>query len=589
MTGHFSEQLMNPLATAQRVDHDGVVPALLDSVRFAFQPLVNLKTGGIFAIEALARPRGAHVYDLFNSAQRSGNLAEFDLQLASRAVLQAAEHETLLPLHLNLFAETVVRNPLLEPLCAALEETGRRCREIVLDIGGPFTHFDTNELVHALQQLRSLGYRVALDCVGEGDLPLLVITDLAPDYLKVDRALIADLAEAPIRLAMVEALTQFCSRTGIQLVAEGVETQAELQSLRGLGVYLAQGELVAPASRRPAKTVQLPPTAVEATDTGLSSIPTAGPRVVDFLHPATMLSADSTSDKVRTVLANEPSITSIVLVDEQEQPRWTVDRNRFLLAVTGPYGHALHANRKASRLADKPRTVTTAATAMEVLDSISVGTQGRSYDDIVVVDEGGRCLGVIRVADIVRGMAELKVEEAATLNPLTRLPGGEITNADIDLRIAEGQIFAASWLDVDHFKRVNDNLGFSAGDDLIRGIGRSLTDAAATIRSLCVGHIGGDDFLIVLELDDLMTLATNLLDTARSIDGMPITVSMATLVCAGGTVADHRQVSRLLAPLKKRAKALQGSSWVLGRPGSNRVDILRGNRPPEPAPMRDTG
>lgn len=562
---------------------------MLDSVRFAFQPLVNLKTGGIFAIEAFARPRGAHVYELFTSAQQAGNLPELDLQLATKAVHQASEHEMLLPLHLNLFAETVIRCPQLDPLHAALESTGRRPREVVLDIGGPFTLFDTNQLVEALHQLREAGYRIALDCVGEGDLPLLMITNLGPDYLKMDRAMIADLPDSPARHAMVEALAQFCSRSGVQLIAEGVETAAELQALRSIGVYLAQGELVAPATRRPPKSVQLPPAVVEATDPSVPNTRTAGPRVLDFLHPATMLHADSTSDDVRAVLANEPALTSIVLVDDHERPQWTVDRNRFLLAVTGPYGHALHANRKASRLADEPRTVTTAATAMEILDSISGGTQNRSYDDVVVVDEAGKCLGVVRAADIVRGMAELKVEEAATLNPLTRLPGAEITNADIDERIASNQIFAASWLDVDHFKRVNDNLGFSSGDDLIRGIGRSLTDAAATTPSLCVGHIGGDDFLIVLELDDLMALATSLLDVDRVIDGMPITLSMATLVCAGGTVADHRQVSRLLAPLKKRAKALHGSSWVLGRPGSDRVDVLRGHQPPGPAPMRRTG
>jgi hypothetical protein len=55
-----------------------------------------------------------------------------------------------------------------------------------------------------------------------------------------------------------------------------------------------------------------------------------------------------------------------------------------------------------------------------------------------------------------------------------------------------------------------------------------------------------------------------------------VTVSLATLVCGTGAIGSYREASRLLAPLKKRAKDVPGSSWVLGRPGSDRVEVLRG-------------
>jgi hypothetical protein len=66
---------------------------------------------------------------------------------------------------------------------------------------------------------------------------------------------------------------------------------------------------------------------------------------------------------------------------------------------------------------------------------------------------------------------------------------------------------------------------------------------------------------------------------------MPVTVSLATLVCATSTISSYREASRRLAPLKKRAKAVPGSSWVLGRPDTDHVEILRGRRAvPEPRP-----
>jgi diguanylate cyclase (GGDEF)-like protein len=186
---------------------------------------------------------------------------------------------------------------------------------------------------------------------------------------------------------------------------------------------------------------------------------------------------------------------------------------------------------------------------------------------------------VVRATDLVLAIADTKVQEAAALNPLTRLPGSDSVDRAVTRRIREGDVFAMGWLDIDSFKSVNDRFGFAAGDDLIREVGQALADAADGQPDIRVGHIGGDDFLFVAGLDQLMPLASRLVDTKWLVQGEPITVSLATLVCAAGAVLNYREASRLLAPLKRHAKALPGSSWVVGRPGSDRVDVLRRGRP----------
>ncbi|MEV5536083.1 GGDEF domain-containing protein [Saccharopolyspora shandongensis] len=555
------------------------VLALVDEVRFAFQPLINIKTGAIVAIEALARPTGAHVQDLFREAAQQRRLTELDVELATSALNSAAEHESLLPLHLNIFGGTVTHDlPRLDLLREKLREIGRREQEVTLEIGPPFARLDSAELLSGVEKLRADGFQIALDGVGEGDVPLTLIADIGPAVVKLDRAVVAGLPDNPARVAVVEAVRHLCESTESQLVAEGVENERQLTSLRRNGIRLVQGNLLAPAARRPPTASSVPGVAAEVTDPQGPSISTlaTGPRVTEFLSPATMLPTDATADKVRSVLADHPEISGVVLVDEQNRPRWTIDRNRFLLAVTGPYGHALHAKRAASRLADEPRVVNTATTAMEALSMVTRSDQYRMYDDAIVVDESGRCLGAVRAGDLIRGMAELKVEEAAALNPLTRLPGSDAIARDVARRIAAGEIFAVSWLDIDSFKKVNDTAGFSAGDDLIRAIGRSLTDAATSLRSAQVGHVGGDDFLLVSDLDDLVQLASLVLDPPRSAGDLDVTVSLATLVCTPTTVHGYDEASSRLAPLKQRAKSLSGSSWVMSRPGSDRIEVLRG-------------
>ena len=299
--------------------------------------------------------------------------------------------------------------------------------------------------------------------------------------------------------------------------------------------------------------------------------------VGDFLRPATTLPETATCDEVREVLASADAPSGVVGVDELNRPRWSVDRTRFLVAVTGPYGHALHAKRPAARLADTPHTIEARAGAMEFLELVTDADWGRTGDDVVVVDDVGRCLGVVLVTEVVRGVAEAKVEAAAALNPLTRLPGSDTVARDVARRITIGEPFVAAWLDIDAFKAVNDTAGFAAGDDLIRELGGALTGAD---RGSCGGCGSATSAATTswwsATSTRSATVAGALLDRHWSADGMPVTVSLATLVCASGSIRSYQEVSRLLAPLKKRAKAVPGSSWVLSRPGADRVEVLRG-------------
>jgi predicted signal transduction protein with EAL and GGDEF domain len=479
---------------------------------------------------------------------------------------------------------TIADKPeLMAPLYGALREVGRTPSDLVVEVGTPYSRAPRRLLVKGIERLREGGFRIGLDGVGEGDSPLSLLAEVQPDVIKLDREVVVALPTDPARYALTQALQHLCEHTGTLVVAEGVETEAQLAALRRLGVRLAQGNLLASPQRRPKVDATIAAVLSEVNDpeaaTSTMTAPLrrkSGPKVTDFLHPATTLPDSATSEEVRDVLANQPTVSGVVLVDDQGRPRWTVDRNRFLLAVTGPFGHALHAKREAARLADRPKLIGSDSSALELLDVVAHANRERTNDDLVVVDDDDRCLGVVRVADVVRGVAEMKVEQAAALSPLTRLPGSDSIAREVDRRILGGELFAVGWLDVDAFKRVNDSVGFAAGDDLIRAIGRALTDGATSYPGVQVGHVGGDDFLVVAGLDEIVPFSAGVLDAPFEAEGRGVTLSLATLICAAGSVGSYREVSRLLAPLKEHAKSLRGTSWVLGRPGSDHVDVLRG-------------
>jgi len=562
------------------------VEAAEDLVGFAFQPLYSLHTGGVVGVEALARPPRGRIEDLLRAAHRRGRLVDVDAALAARAVLADEAHESLLPLHLNLCALTAAAPHLVfDPLLAALGQSGRRPREIVLEIGAPFHAVSPKALLAGLQRFAELGFRIAFD--GLGDLPLNLLTEAGADLVKLDRAFLRRLPGDPTAAALVESLVHFTTRTGVRLAASGVDDAAALTAVRQLGVRIVQGELLSPA--RTGAASSRPATAQSVLSTPRTA--TTAPRVDDFLHPATTLPHSATCDDVRRLLLDSEATTGVVGVDEQGRPRWTVDRARFLLELTGPFGHALRANKPAARFADPPRAIRFGAGAMELLDLVADADLIRRGDDIIVVGEKGECLGVVYVMEIVHAMAEAKIEEAAALNPLTRLPGSDAVAREVDRRISAGRPLVVAWLDVDSFKRVNDTAGFAAGDELIRSLGRVLSGLAAKLRSVTVSHVGGDDFLIACDIDEIPIVADALLGTPWSAEQVPVTVSLATVVCAGTAAKNYRDVSRLLAPLKKRAKNVRGSSWVNSWPGTDRFEILRGNghdafRRPHPPRMQ---
>jgi diguanylate cyclase (GGDEF)-like protein len=562
--------------------------ALLDNVHIAFAPMFNLRTGAVVAVEALARPQEGGARELLRTAADTGQLTPTDYGLVTLALQRAAEHQLMLPLHINLLAISAARaHVALGPVLQMLQATRRRATDVVIELNPPFSSVRRKALLRGIQVLREAGFRLALDGVGDADLPLTLLSSPDFEIIKLDKKIVSDVATNPGTKALVESIGQLCVRTNAQLLAEGVDTTDVLSTLHSLGVTAAQGDALAPAKRRPPVRATIEPLRAETVPT--EPIGPAerrgGPRVTELMHPATTLPFTATAEEVREALAAAPMVNSVVLLDDAERPQWTVDRNRFLLAVTGPYGHALHANRSAKRLADTPRVIPIGASVFDVLEVLGGSDLVRTNDDVVVEDAAHRCVGVVRVTDLVRAVADSKVEQAAALNPLTRLPGSESIAREVGRRISACEVFTVGWLDIDSFKTVNDEFGFAAGDDLIRQIGACLADASAQASAVRVGHVGGDDFLFVAGLDDVMPLGTRLMDGKWTAEGQAVTVSLAMLVCVSGSVSGYHEVSQLLAPLKHRAKSIPGSSWVVGRPGTTHYDVLRhGNAVPDQEP-----
>ncbi|WP_243722511.1 EAL domain-containing protein [Actinomadura sp. 7K507] len=371
------------------------VPDALLPARAVFQPVVDLGSGTVVAVEAHAAPAAGSAPMRFDPASE-------DVRRAVEAARAAAGLGTPLPLQIGLRAETLSGgDDLLAELHHGLCETGRRPQEIILCVAGGFPPALRPPVSTALARLRHTGYLVGLAGLGAAHAPLDLLADGASYLLKLDPELVRRSGSEPRRAALVAGLVELAHRLETHVLAPQMATREQVLHMRDAGVRLVQGPVLAPPGWRPGMPVTIPVAAREEparADAGL------GPRVSEFTLPAVTMPHTATAGEVLDALNAEAGITSIVLVDERQRPRCAVDRTRFLLRLSGAYGHALHARRPAVRLADPPRPVPRTVPAVAALRAAGREDE-RVYDDLVVVDEVGRCLGIVRVADLIRGLS----------------------------------------------------------------------------------------------------------------------------------------------------------------------------------------
>lgn len=218
------------------------------ALRAVFQPIVSLGHGQVAAYEALSRPSNPSlisraIFDVVECARAAGPQAEAELDALAIAAI-AARSEGIPPgvmLFVNVSPATVLDRPeLIYPLgdlpCTVVLEVTERT-----DI--PDNRWQV--FMHSLDMLRWRGFLVAMDDCGAGYSGLNRLVALRPDFAKVDMELVRGVDRDSAKAQLVEALVSFARRAGIAVIAEGVETQAELQTLDELGVGYVQGFLLA--------------------------------------------------------------------------------------------------------------------------------------------------------------------------------------------------------------------------------------------------------------------------------------------------------------------------------------------------------
>lgn len=201
------------------------------------QPIVDLKTGQLLGVEALSRFADHHdsPEDVFAVAHQAGLGTALELAAIRTALTALDSLPPAVYLSVNAAPDTVVA-PALQTLLGQVA-----CERVVLELTEHIAFTDQPRLKESLAELKTRGLRVAVDDTGSGFASLQNILALAPEVIKLDRALATGIDRDPVRQALTRALSGFAADCGASMVVEGIETRAELTTLRALGVCGGQG------------------------------------------------------------------------------------------------------------------------------------------------------------------------------------------------------------------------------------------------------------------------------------------------------------------------------------------------------------
>jgi diguanylate cyclase (GGDEF)-like protein/PAS domain S-box-containing protein len=491
-----------------------------------FQSIHEVASGKVVGVEALARfpcePFNPDAF--FEQAALLGLAIELETAIVVRVLSLVPQLPEDIFVAINISPAAVV----VAPWADLLKEVDPS--RIVLEITEHDAVQNYGPLDDVLESCRAKGIRVAVDDVGAGFSSFSHVLELGPEFVKIDQSIIRNVDGDDARRRLAQSIAEFAGEIGAIVIAEGVETQGELDAVMAAGITQAQGYFLS----RPK------PLAHGFPDTGVTAAPTE--RVVaafDLLGER----------RFELALAHSPIGMAVVGLDGT-----FLRTNRALRAMLGYSRQALGA--MTFQQITHPDDLDLDLTLLNEclygrrrsyrIDKRYIAADGRivwGALTVVLVRAPGdrpRCF-VSQVVDVTADrVREADLALKAATDPLTAIANRSAAWGRLEQLDAADAGYGVLFCDIERFKSVNDRWGHHVGDQLLVRVAERLR-AAVGVDNL-VARWGGDEFLVITDSIDDHELAKMADRVTTQVASTPITLADGTTMPVTMTVgyAAHR-------------------------------------------------
>jgi diguanylate cyclase (GGDEF)-like protein len=293
-------------------------------------------------------------------------------------------------------------------------------------------------------------------------------------------------------------MTDFGKNAEIKVIAEGIETEEELHILIELGVDLGQGYFLG----IPRKSfAEIAPEKIEIikkynykkfTENPKSSV---YPIVGHLSKNGFCFSPEEKVEEVYEKLRLNPTITEFAIVNRDNAPIGFMTRVAVYELLGGRYGFSLYSKNSILQITN---TEFLKVNHNMPVDQVSRLAMQRPFERLynpIVVEKEGKYFGIVTIKDLLDTCTKIELDVAMHSNPLTGLPGNLLIEKKITDRLFGTAPYCITYYDLDNFKAYNDAYGFQNGDLMLMLVADILKKAA--VKNEFVGHIGGDDFIVI--------------------------------------------------------------------------------------------
>lgn len=461
---------------------------LLDVADFAFQPIVNIYTGKLYAVEALIRNyEGAGfvtIDAIFDTAYSEKILYTLDVKLREKAIHKFS----LLPFskHIKLFYNLdnrITMMPDFKPgyTCELLNSYSMDTSNICFELSekhqvGMYAGVD--KLV--LNLYKQQGYKMAIDDFGVGFSGLQMLFNADPNFIKIDRF-------------FVSSIVQIAQVMGIFTIAEGVECEEEYLECKKLGCNMVQGYFV----QKPTQNV----CEILSSYEHLKTVSFQDKRksnknsdIVKYLQKSHPVFIDSSINEVYEMLRADKTVHFVPVLERDFTPIGVIKDTDIKTYIYSNYGKALLYNLTKGSL----KTIVSSCGRADINDPIEKILKIYGFDDendAILITENEKYVGYLSSRVLLEMINEKNIVDAKDQNPLTGLSGNRIINEFVSTAMESKEKVMMAYFDFDNFKPFNDYYGFRKGDRAIT-LFADILRSAVGLEECLVGHVGGDDFFL---------------------------------------------------------------------------------------------
>ncbi|NLQ17472.1 GGDEF domain-containing protein [Marinomonas sp. M1K-6] len=564
-----------------------------------FQPIYNLNNGEIYGHEALSRgPMNSPLFSpdpLFTLAQKEEKLHKLELLCREKALSKFAKLSLKGRLFLNVSASLLASPDHQSGMTLAiLKELGLDQKDIVIELSEqhPYDHNGLSR--NSVEHYRKMGFQVAIDDLGVGYSGLQLWSELQPDIVKIDKHFITGVDKDEIKREFVRSIVTIAQRLNCTLIAEGIETQQELDQLIAIGVTLGQGYFLGRPTEHPAFSTH--PYLVKQAKRRSQFQIDHSETVQTLCRPTPSLLENDLLEDAAQYFRKQPDLIAIPILNPHGEPLGVVRRNQLHELFSTPYGRALYEHKPVINLLSDDVLIVESNVGLSNVSTLMTDQESDTINNEIIIVREGKFIGTGHLRDLLKRITELKIQNATYSNPLTLLPGNVPIHWEVSRRLLAKEDFYVAYFDLNDFKPFNDFFGYSKGDAVIQLVGALIKEWVAPDNNF-IGHIGGDDFVVIFGSPDWQHQCDMILQTfAQKIRAFYSDDTLAEggvwtksrhgemrfhpiLSLAIGVVHpdpeqsnNHHQVAEMAAHAKNSAKQ-QGGNIVYFQPTHPPVDI----------------